>query len=189
MKIVKILLPLAMIIMMAAAFAGCGTSGGSSSADPQGQNVFSSLEEDETIVDFLDRDLSVVEIEDGNMVDAGYVDYTLSSLNEKECVLDVYTAEYDGAEPKIESYIVPAAVIDDVYKVIDKYKMAEWSDAAKGEPLDGREISCAFLDHDKTLIRVSSDQMPSDGEKAFNELKAVFERYLNDDDRIKMEEE
>ena len=98
-----------------------------------------------------------------------YDELVLYDYTAEQMVLVHYHKEEDQDETK-EFCMVPASVLDECMKVTDKYQMDSWGG---GSGLEGRVYVVKFLVNG-SLIRVSSDNMPKDGEAAFDEVAQIL---------------
>ena len=93
-------------------------------------------------------------------------EYCLYKYSDTQLVLAKYSKE-EGSEETMVFCTVPASVMDDCMALVKKYKMRKWKN---GSGLRGKRYVVKFMD-DGELKRVSSDDMPEDGSKAFSAIE------------------
>ncbi len=96
-------------------------------------------------------------------------EYCLYRYTDTHLVLARYEKTEDSEETMVYC-TVPASVLDDCMKLVKKYKMRKWKD---GSGLRGMRYVVKFMD-DGEFKRVSSDDMPENGRKAFDEIHGVL---------------
>ena len=97
--------------------------------------------------------------------------------------LDVYSGD-EGEDEICVSYSVPTKAVDDCYELINRYEFRDWHKMNDLVGITGAVSVCRFRDVDGTYIRVSTESMPEDGRSQIDEIRAVIERYINDDNKI-----
>lgn len=99
----------------------------------------------------------------------GYVEYVLCRWEEDDLLLARYT-KTDGEYEKASACRVPLSYLYDCLKEVNKAGMRSWKD---GNPLDGMVYVIKFKDGDE-VVRITSDDMPEDGIKAFGKIEKVM---------------
>lgn len=115
----------------------------------------------------------------GTSDDGGYDEISLYSFDDSQVMLHVYHQEGDAEETEVK-YLVPYEVVDRCYEIIKQHKLREWKTLKDPVSLDGTKLVLKFKDDD-LYVRVTSDKMPKDGEKAFSEIEALLKSYIKDE--------
>lgn len=106
--------------------------------------------------------------------DAEYHEMTLNRGSDGLLYLNTYSGSSTyGTTTSHEAYPVPDALLDEALNVVEKYGMANWNDQA-GVGLCGAILVVKFPDEYGNLMRVSTEHMPDDGQKAFGEIAGVL---------------
>jgi len=92
-----------------------------------------------------------------------------------EVRLDEYVQE-EGEEETCTSYYIPYHVAQDLLILVDDYGLAQWNDMEDGIRVDGVKKVCKFWAEDRH-IRVSTEQMPEDGEEILDHLFELLDAY------------
>ena len=124
----------------------------SSPAEPEPPQYTVSFEEDETFADDISR--RAAEIIDPAIRTAVTM---LNTLPEQE---------FD--------------ILPDCLEIAEEYGMRDWNGNDDSEALDGVRIVCKFRDGEET-IRVSSEQMPENGEQALEAMRAMLADCLREE--------
>ena len=104
-----------------------------------------------------------------------YYEMVLYTYSEEEVRLTCYT--FDGASPETEvSYIIPLDSYLAAMEICDYYEMSDWNTWPEYKSIDGKLYVCKFY-NGKTLTRVSSEQMPENGDEAFTEIYHLLSSY------------
>ena len=105
---------------------------------------------------------------------------TVGGNDSEEYVL--YTSDYngylilvryskdDGGPEYSFARLVPATVLDDCMKAVKKYKMTKWKDEVG---MNGK-IYVVRVTVDGEFYRITSEAMPEDGMKAFDEIAGIL---------------
>lgn len=113
----------------------------------------------------------------------GYYELVLTTTEDpSQYQLDEYRKEAGGEESRA-SYLIPFDISTDCLDIAEEYGMREWNDAASSEAMDGVLIVCKFRDGEE-IIRVSSEQMPENGEQALEAMRAMLADCLREEFRI-----
>ena len=159
------------VIMMISLF-GC--------KKPTDNNVNNEPMADLSQIEFTEEDLLNSAIGD-NIVFDYYeaVVATVGGNDSEEYVL--YTSDYsgylimvrytkdDGGPEYSSARLVPATVLDDCMKAVKKYKMTKWKDEVG---MNGKIYVVRFT-VDGEFYRITSESMPEDGMKAFDEIAGI----------------
>lgn len=121
----------------------------------------------------------------GTPTDLGYFEMVIMDYDGKY-ILEYYKQDEGMKEPNLTKFLVDKNLIDEVYNVIKKNKMDYWNSLPRDKvsPICGKYYVCKFLNYNE-LIRVSSDKMPEDGDKAFILIKKILLNSINENNRIK----
>ncbi len=96
-------------------------------------------------------------------------EYCLYKYTDTQLVLAQYSQEEDSEETMIFC-TVPVSVLDDCMDLVKKYKLRKWKN---GSGLRGKQYVVKFMDNGE-LKRVSSDDMPKNGQEAFSSINGVL---------------
>ena len=132
-------------------------------------------------IEFTEEDLLNAAVGD-NIVFDYYeaVQATVDGNDSKEFVL--YTCDYsgylilvrytkdDGGPEYSSACLVPATTLDDCMKAVKKYKMTKWKDEVG---ITGK-IFVVRVTVDGEFYRITSESMPEDGMKAFDEIAGIL---------------
>lgn len=123
--------------------------------------------------------------------------YAVTGTDGGDSYRELVLYEYEGSKLKLSvfkgsageeetraDYSVPYDAFDECSEVIKKYKMAKWSKMKDLTAIDGAAYVCRFTDEEGNSVRVSSDDMPEDGIKAFGSVEAALAKYIIEDNRI-----
>ena len=105
------------------------------------------------------------------------------TLKDAEDVLLLEVIRNAAGEGRTQgTYAVPREMIAEVQDIIARYGMKEWSGTAESGSGSGYYRSCSFYDTETgAYITVDTGMMPSDGEKAFSDLRNVAAYYIRDE--------
>lgn len=132
------------------------------------------------LVDYFEQQTGIIVLAgESAQAEGGYYEITLCAHSDTQLQLDVYEREHEGADERQKTYYVPAASLNEVYRVIDRYAMKNWNSGKGSGGGPGVYYVCKFYRNGE-LVRVSSDQMPEDGRDAFAELKALLLSLISD---------
>lgn len=82
-----------------------------------------------------------------------------------------YFSKYEGDEKESHTfYPAEDSVLEEAYKIINKYHMDKWNEKYDGPGLEGGGYSLGFRTDKGGFIRVSSDRMPDNGVRMMNEV-------------------
>ena len=110
----------------------------------------------------------------------GYYELVLTTTEDpNQYQLDEYRKE-DGGEESRTSYLIPFDILPDCLEIAEEYGMRDWNGNDDSEALDGVRIVCKFRDGEET-IRVSSEQMPENGEQALEAMRAMLADCLREE--------
>ena len=163
-KAVKILSLLTAVMIMPGLF-GCGKSG-------QFKIETYLNEKDSMLLDYFERTVGTPE-------EQPYYELVLYTYSSTQARLEEYT---DGGTPDelITSYLIPVEGAQEMLNAVKIAGMDKWN-RRKGVAIDGKQYVCRFPDGRDGCIRVSSDNMPEDGVKAFGTVKNAMSKWLKDE--------
>ena len=103
----------------------------------------------------------------------GYDEYALYRWEESDLLLVSYSKwEEEGKGEVVRVCRVPLSLLYDAVRIAHEYGMQNWKD---GMAITGAFYAVRFYEGGE-LIRVSSDDMPEDGQKAFGSIESFFKR-------------
>lgn len=122
---------------------------------------------------------------DGNLYLNVYEGSRDEGTTTSHTVYRVVNPDYDGK---------PDAVVGELNEVVRQYRMEDWN-GQPGVGLDGRITVCkfrnsnsSFMDFDHEIIRVSTEHMPDNGEKAIAAFRDVLEQALQNAEPVETDE-
>ncbi len=114
----------------------------------------------------------------------GYYELVLSSCDKPEmAVLERYIKDGEGLKETKTCFLVPYDAVTRCMRIINDNKLSVWNEA-EGFCTEGFKQVCKFWDGEG-YVRVSSDNMPINGDSVLNEICAVIEGYLSEDHLMK----
>lgn len=111
--------------------------------------------------------------------DAYYELVLTTTTDPSQYQLDEYQKENGGEEIRT-SYQIPFDIWSDCLGIIETYAMRDWESTNNPVALDGTLIVCKFRDGEET-IRVSSEQMPQNGEQGLEKIREALADCLRKD--------
>ena len=105
--------------------------------------------------------------------DAGATEYTERTIIESEG--ELYLNSYSGDDRKL--YVATPELLADLLKVVHDKWIRKWNERADSSETGALRV-IKFADDEGKMIRVSSDNMPSDGDEVFNRVNRIFHEYL-----------
>ena len=129
------------------------------------------MEDKVLLVDYFERVAGTPE-------EQPYFEMVLYQYTEAKLLLEKY-ANGGTDEEMLTIYHVPAEAYEKALQVIKKYDMASWNSRSDCFSLDGKLYVCKFSEG-PDFTRVSSDSMPEEGKRAFNELYIILSGYATD---------
>lgn len=111
--------------------------------------------------------------------DGGYDEISLYAYDDDQVMMHVYHQEGDEEESEVK-YLVPYEVVDQCYEIIKEHKLREWKTLKDAVSLDGAKLVLKYKDDD-LYVRVTSDKMPKDGEKAFGDIESLLKGYIKNE--------
>lgn len=107
----------------------------------------------------------------------GYRETVLYQWKDGACEVHYYS-KYEGDEEETHrGFSVDSAVLEEAYRIISKNRISVWKDRRYAPGPDGTQYILKFRTEDGTYIRVSSDNMPEDGQAILAQVKACLDRY------------
>ena len=126
-----------------------------------------------------EQDVMLVDYYTATLGTDGYDSHSemaLYSYSDTQVKLSVYNGA-EGEEETREDYLVPTSVVDECYRAIDSGDFRNWSKLKNTTALDGGRTAVKFRDGDD-YIRVSTDDMPEDGERLLDQVGIVMRGYV-----------
>ena len=115
--------------------------------------------------------------------DRGYEELVLYTTDDPSVLLlERYAADADG-EQTLTKYHVSCHAAELCYTIMENYDMRHWEEMDDTVSLDGVLKSCKFYDNG-TYVRVSTEQMPEDGENALAEIRLTLGDYMTEENLI-----
>ena len=117
----------------------------------------------------------------------GDAKYDEITVNESEGMLfiNVYSgSSTEGTTTSHKAYRAPYGLTDKLDRVVKEYKMAKWN-SRDGVGMTGKLTVFKFPGADGKLVRVTSENMPEDGEDAFNEIYNILSDALSEAEFIR----
>lgn len=115
--------------------------------------------------------------------DRGYEELVLYTTEDPlvQC-LQHHVVDTDGKQT-VTRYHIPYHAADICYTILDNYDVRLWNEMEDAVCLDGMLKVCKFLD-DEQYVRVSTEQMPADGETVLNLLRWSLEDYMTQENLV-----
>lgn len=161
----KILTIITAVMMMPGLF-GCGKSGQF--------DIKTYINEDKgsMLLDYFERTVGTPE-------EQPYYELVLYTYSDTQARLEEYQ-NGDTSDELITSYLIPLEGAQEMLDAVKNAGMEKWN-TREGIAIDGKQYVCKFPDGKDGCVRVSSDNMPEDGVKAFATVKAAMSRWLLDE--------
>ncbi|MBQ3009231.1 MAG: hypothetical protein IJD80_06570 [Oscillospiraceae bacterium] len=107
-----------------------------------------------------------------------YTEMVLYTTEDRKVLkLCVYVKTDEDDEEICTEYLAPYRAVQKCYSVIEQYGVQRWNDMEDYISADGVLDVCRYYDNG-SYIRVSSEQMATDGEKFFDSLSAAMTEYI-----------
>ena len=113
--------------------------------------------------------------------------YDEITVNESEGMyfINVYSgSSTEGTTTSHSAYWAPDGLVDELMRAVKKHKMAKWNDR-DGVGMTGAITVVKFRGDDGNYIRVTTENMPEDGEEAFGEIYNILTDALGKADFIR----
>ncbi|MBQ6849478.1 MAG: hypothetical protein IJN77_00375 [Oscillospiraceae bacterium] len=108
----------------------------------------------------------------------GYSEMVLSTTDDSNTLqLSVYTKTDETASEQCTEYFVPYKTALECYTLIESESLKQWSHISDTVSTDGTLIVFKFYDNG-SYIRVSSDNMPENGEIVLNRISNTMMKYI-----------
>ncbi len=105
-----------------------------------------------------------------------YEEYVLYSVDDTQLLLSVYRRS--GEDPEtVTDYLVPISALEEARQEISRSGMDTWQDLELRAGPTGRFLVCKYRTEDGSYVRVSSDALPPEGEKAMDAVGRVLRSY------------
>ncbi|MBR6916838.1 MAG: hypothetical protein IKN38_01515 [Clostridia bacterium] len=114
----------------------------------------------------------------------GYTETVLYYVDRYEAKLETYEKYEPDEEETVVTYRVPYEAIERCYDVIAQENLRGWDEIEDKIGLCGAETVCKFREDDGSYVRVSTDDMPQDGEASIDRVGAVMYEYIKDEYRV-----
>lgn len=113
--------------------------------------------------------------------DVEYSQMTLILGEDGAVYLHTYLGSRDsGTVTSHKIYSVPEELLTSLNQYIADNKIDEWNDK-QYVGLDGAITKLSFRDSSGELVRVSTDNMPEDGEQALGQIASMMRAYITED--------
>lgn len=86
-----------------------------------------------------------------------------------------------GSDETCTTYIVPDSVVKECRKVIKKHNFSNWKNLKDGIGLCGAVTVVKYREKNGDYIRVSTENMPPDGDTQLSEVGTVLRRYVKEE--------
>ncbi|MBR6518520.1 MAG: hypothetical protein IKT63_02470 [Oscillospiraceae bacterium] len=111
----------------------------------------------------------------------GYTEMVLYATDNKELLkLSVYSKEDESEDESCTEYLVPYEVAENCYKEIKKHRLDCWNGMKNAVSLDGTLIVCKYY-MDGKYIRVSTEEMPENGETVLKNISDIMSGSIDTD--------
>ena len=161
----KILILITAVMMMLNLF-GCGKSG------QFDIGTYANEEKGSMLLDYFERTVGTPE-------EQPYYELVLYTYSDTQARLEEYQ-NGDMPDELITSELIPLDGAQEMLDAVKNVGMDKWN-SREGIAIDGMQYVCKFPDGGDGCIRVSSDNMPEDGVKAFAAVKAAMSKWLRDE--------
>jgi len=111
----------------------------------------------------------------------GYDEMVLSYYDETQASLDVYRLYEPDEKETCVSYLVPYEAVDRCYEAIDEEDFRSWEGRDDLTAITGAVIVCKFREGDGEYTRVSSENMPEDGQRSMGRIAAIMNEYRKEE--------
>ena len=109
--------------------------------------------------------------------DESYEEFVLYTTDDPSVLLlRHYAADAEGEETVTE-YHVSCHAAEICYTIMENYDMHHWEEMDDTVSLDGVLRSCKFYE-DGEYVRVSTEQMPENGETGLDEIRLTLQDYM-----------
>ena len=127
--------------------------------------------EGKMIFDFLSASMG---LSDGN---SPYHEMTVNEVD-GALYVNVYSGDLNlGTTETHQAYIGTPELFNELMAATNKYSMSKWNDEAGDAEAGGLRV-VKFPDSTGKIIRVSNENMPSDGNAAFGEINSILNQYF-----------
>ena len=114
----------------------------------------------------------------GTPTEMPYYEIVLYTHSDSLAKLEEY--QNGGTENEtITSWLIPLEAAQEMLTAVKNSGMAGWN-GRRGTGLCGKMYVCKFPDGRDDYIRISSDNMPENGRRAFSAVKAAMCKWMND---------
>ncbi len=106
----------------------------------------------------------------------GFNEIVLFEHSDTELKLSFFSKDEDSDETRRDC-IVDKKALTDCLEIINRFRLGEWSKLNNPTSLSGVVKVVKYRTENGGYIRVSSDKMPEDGERAFDELEKALKKH------------
>ena len=111
----------------------------------------------------------------------GYTEMVLYATDNKDQLrLSVYSKENESEYESCTEYLVPYEVAENCYKAIKKHRLDCWNGMKNSVSLDGTLVVCKYYSNGE-YIRVSTEEMPENGETVLKNISDIMSEFINTD--------
>ena len=111
-----------------------------------------------------------------------YTEMTLSFVDRDRAKLDVYEKNAPDDEETRKTYLVPYEAVERCFDIMYREDLASWSSRDDLSGITGaRYVLSFYLEYSGDHLRVTSEEMPPDGRRVFDEVAAVMSEYAKDE--------
>ena len=108
----------------------------------------------------------------------GYREITLTYYDPVQVQLDVYENYGEDAVEEVTSYLVPYEAAERCINVIYEENLDSWAGRDDLSGITGARYVLNIRREDGEYVRVTSDEMPPDGQRAFDKVYSILCEYL-----------
>lgn len=107
-----------------------------------------------------------------------YREITLNAVDDYLYVNVYEGSRSEGTTTMHKAYIGTTELYDELYDAVERYEMLTWNGDV-GTSMTGVLEVVKFIGADGDVVRVSSENMPNDGEEAFSYISGLINEYLS----------
>ena len=135
-------------------------------------DIIDGLESKTLLADYYDRVT-------GTEMEQPYYELVLYTYDEESLLLEEYR-EGGTEDETVRGFKVGKDAYEKVIKVIIEDGMDRWNDLDDCITIDGEVYVCRFYRNGQ-VVRVSSDNMPEDGYRAFNDVRQTLASFVDEE--------
>ena len=130
--------------------------------------------EEELLFDYYSSPVAVVG-------DAIYHETTINRGSDGNIYINIYSGDKNkGTTNSHTTYTSSIEALESVMEIVRKYDMESWNETG-GPGIAGAIKVAKFFNSNNEFIRISSDKMPEDGLKAFNEIINCLGSFIKEE--------